>query len=143
MFAIPGALGIIFLTYIRPQLFIEGLKGVPLVALVYVLAAVGFVIDLRTRLLKPRAAPMLWQALIYFAWLIVTLALRRSDLFGSEMGGLSIVFSLFFMISVTVQSFRALKTAAALLALIGVFLAVVGVHQGLAPKGCFALAATA
>ncbi len=142
MFAIPGALGIIVMTYIRPQAFIEGLKGVPLIHIVYLMAAVGFLIDLRTRLLKPRAAPLLWHAIAYYLWMIITLAIARKDAVSGVLGGVIIVFSLFFMVAETVQSFRALKSAAALLAMIGVFLSVVGIHQGTAPKGCFAKTTT-
>ncbi len=52
---------------------------------------------------------------------------------------LGVAFVLFGVIAHGVQSFRSLETMAATLALIALFLAFVGIHQGLAPTGCVKL----
>lgn len=137
MFSIPGVLGLIFLTYVRPQAFVLAFHGVPLLHMVYATAAIGFIIDLRMRLIRVRIAPLMWLAVLYFLWILLSLAIGHADLLGAAVPGIVILFALFFMTAQAVQSFRALRTVVIALALISVFLSVVGIHQGLAPFGCF------
>jgi hypothetical protein len=136
MFSIPGVLGLIFLTFVRPQAFVLSLAGVPLVHLVYLATLVGLVLDLRLRLIRPRATPLLWWALAYLAWCMITVGLRAPSQVSPAFSTVFICMALFFVTAHAIQSWRALRVAAACLATIGVFLAVVGVHQGLAPHGC-------
>jgi O-antigen ligase len=138
MFSIPGVLGLIFLTYVRPQAFLLELRGVPLLHFVYLLAVIGFAIDLRTRLISPRTAPLLWLSIGYFIWSILTIARVRPGLVSPIVGAMAIRFALFFMVAQAVQSFRTLRTAVLTLVLVSIFLSVVGIDQGLAPRGCFA-----
>jgi hypothetical protein len=138
MFSIPGVLGLIFLTYIRPQAFIAELQGLPLLHLVYLLAVIGFLVDLRTRIIKPQASPLMWLSIAYFAWSIITIALRHTSLVPDVLISTAIRFALFFMVAQAVQSFRALRVAVVMLILVSLFLSVVGIDQGLSPKGCYA-----
>lgn len=137
MFSIPGLIGLIVLTYIRPQAFLVELQGVPIVHLVYLVAAVGFAIDLRSRLLSPTAAPLLGWSIAYYVWSILTLAVARPGELNAVLPATVVRFLLFFMTAQAVQSFRAVRVAVVSLVLISLFLAGVGIHQGLAPKGCF------
>lgn len=136
MFSIPGVLGLIFLTFVRPQAFIVELAGVPLVHIVYLATLVGLVLDLRLRLIRPRLTPVFWWAVAYLAWCMVTVALRASGAVSGAFSSAYICMALFFVTAHAIQSWKALRVAAVCLVAIGIFLAGVGIHQGLAPHGC-------
>lgn len=136
MFSIPGVLGLIFLTFVRPQAFIPQLAGVPLVHIVYLATLVGLVLDLRLRLIRPRATPLLWWAVAYLTWCLATTALRASGALSAAFSTVFICLALFFVTAHAIQSWKALRVAAVCLAAIGIFLSGVGIHQGFAPNGC-------
>jgi hypothetical protein len=138
MFSIPGVLGLVFLTFIRPHAFIPELAAIPLLHITYVATLVGLAIDLRLRIIRPAFTPLTWWGLAYFGWCIVSAALRAPQAIQAGLAQVSICFALFFIVAHSVHSFRALRTVTILFVGIAVFLSVVGIHQGLAPKGCIA-----
>lgn len=138
MFALPGVLGLIFLTYVRPQSFVDELHGLPLLHICYALAIGGFAVDLRSRLTSPRTSQMLWLGGLYLFFGLVTLGINAPDRIGEFLPLVFIDFAMFFMVAQTLQSLRAVRTAMQALVAISVFLSVVGIHQGTAPKGCIA-----
>ncbi len=98
------------------------LRGAPLVHIVYALAAVGFAIDIRLRLLRAEAPPLLWWAIAYFAWWIVTVAVMTQGQMVVTLSGILIRFLLFFMAAHAIQSFRALRVAVITVVVIAGFL---------------------
>ena len=136
MFAIPGVLGLVFLTFVRPQAFIPELEGVPLVHLVYLTTLVGLFLDLRLRIIRPRATPLLWWAIAYLGWCLVSSAIRAPQGLGTAFSAVFVCIALFFVTAHAIQSFRAFRAVAVFLVLIAIFLSAVGIHQAFAQSGC-------
>ena len=136
MFAIPGVLSLLVLTYIRPQQFIEQLHGVPLLALTYITTGIGLLIDLRLRTLRLQRAPILVPAALFFLWCIITDLVRAPSTVSSAVGQIFTLTALFSCIAFSVQSFRGFRVLAGGLIAIALFLSAIGIHQRLNDTGC-------
>ncbi len=143
MFAIPGLLSLLLFIYARPLEFIPLLKGLPLLYVCFGLALFGLVIDLRLHRNRALIAPQLGWALAFALWCIFTLALKQPAQLPSALVDLSISLVFFVLTAHSVQSFRALEAVMATVLVLVIFLASIGVHQGLAPFGCHVLDAAA
>lgn len=139
MFAIPGIVLLILQAYIRPQEFVPALKAVPFLYIFFALALFGIAVDLRLRQSKLVAAPHLGWVLGYFGWALFSAAHRLPSETQTYATDLAIPIIFYILISQGVHSFRAFSVVAATVLVIVLFLAAVGVHQGLAPLGCFKL----
>src|SRR5262245_42645871 len=136
MFAIPGVILLVLLLYTRPQEFIDALRGVPLLYGCLGLALAGYAIDLKLRKSRMEPAPQLVPAVVFIIWALFSVATRSLD--AVIVPGMDVATSVvFFMVlSHTVQSFRVFQVVAATVLTIALFLAAVGVHQGLQPLTC-------
>jgi len=112
---------------------------VPLLYLFLALALFGLAVDLKLRHTQLVASPLLGWVLAFVGWSLFTLALRLPSGLQTAATDFMIPFTFFFLASQGVQSFRALAVVAGTVLVIGLFLAFVGVHQGVAPFGCFKL----
>jgi hypothetical protein len=137
-FALPATLVMVAYNYLRPQEYFTSLAEVPVLYFLLGLAALGFVLDLWLRRLRPEPAPQLFWVLLLIAWIVVTL-LRSPGRIPHSLFYLSVVLALFVFIGHGIQSFRALQWLGAALLAIALFLSVVGVHQRLQPMGCMLL----
>jgi O-antigen ligase len=136
MFALPPLLCLLVIDYFKPQEFIPLLAGLPLLYGLSALTLAGFIIDLRLGVSELRMAPQVPLVLLFLAWAFLTVLVKRpSELTGQVVATL-IPVSLFFLVGQVVQSFRALQIVVGLLLGIATFLAVISVHQGLAPFSC-------
>lgn len=135
MFALPGLIGLIVFMYLRPQEYYTFLQKAPLLYLFFAAAIGGLVIDLKLRLLKPVPSRLFWLSVIYSAWLVVVDFLKATAPIG-PLTLYAMVFGMFLVISQAVQSFRAFRIVAGTVLAVGLFLALVGTHQGSAPHGC-------
>jgi O-antigen ligase len=136
MFSIPGLLGLLIFVYLRPQEVAPVLKQWPLLYILFGLAVFGLAIDLGIGRLRLRAAPQLVWVVVLFFWTLVTVALQAPDRLSATAIELAIAIGLFVLIAHGVQSFRALRLVTGLLIALALFLAVIAIHQGLAPLGC-------
>lgn len=143
MFAIPGIVLLLLQGYIRPQEFIPSLQQVPFLYIFFALALFGLAVDLRLRQARLIAAPQLGWVIGFFIWALFSAAHRLPSETQTYATDLVIPITFYFVISQGVQSFRAFSAVAAVVLVIVLFLASVGVHQGLAPFGCFKLDPTA
>ncbi len=138
MYAIPGLIALLCVVYIRPQEIAPALARVPLFHVFVLATVVGWVLDLRVGFARLRANPLVPWAWGYCLWSIVTLAAKADT--GSNAGRealLSLVsFFLFAAPAQALQSLRGLRIVAAVLLALSLVLAVVGVHQAFAPRGC-------
>jgi len=141
MFALPGLLALIFIDYLRPQEFFPALRGVPLLHVAAALAGLGLVLDLRLGLSRLRAAPHLLLALLFLAWCAVTLAVRAPAQLLQRLPVLVIPIAIYVLVAHGIQSFRMLQVTAGLVLAICVALSVFGIHQALAPRGCYRVVA--
>lgn len=139
MFAIPGILLLLIQAYTRPQEFIEPIKEVPFLYLFLGLAVFGYVVDLRLRKTKLIAAPQLGAVVLFALWALFSVGHRQPGEISTYATDLMTPLVFFFLIAHGVQSFRSLSLVAGMVLAIALFLASVGVHQGLSPFGCIKL----
>jgi hypothetical protein len=136
MFAVPGILLLIAFIYLRPQEFLPTLTALPLLYLFVGLALFGLAVDYRLRVSRPIGTPQLPFALLFFAWCLLTVAVRAPALILAEALPIAVAITLYVIIGHGVQTFRAFQWVAGLLLVIVLFLAVTGIHQGAADYGC-------
>src|SRR5262249_6808025 len=86
------------------------------------------------------ATPQLPLVLLFLVWCLITVAANQPEGVVGRAQALIIPASLYLLIAHTLQTFRGLEVTVGLLSAIGIFLAVVGVHQGLSSWGCHQLA---
>lgn len=136
MFALPGITALIVFVLVRPQEFVPALQRVPFLHVFAALAVLGWLIDLRLRRLQPMATPALPWAMGFLAWGAVTVAAMVPDKLVAKATELAVLFALYGTIAHGVQRFRAFQVVAGVMAAACLFIAVVCIHQGLAPTGC-------
>ena len=136
MFAIPGLCGLLILMYLRPQEYFEVLQKVPLLYLFFAAAVGGLLIDLKLRLVKPVPTRALWIAVGFFVWLLINNGVKAPAAFMANVKTFFIVFMTYIVLCQSVQSFRAFRAVILTMISIGMFLTIVGVHQGSADSGC-------
>lgn len=136
MFAVPGLLALILVEYLRPQEYFPVLASLPLLHLSAGLALVGFAVDLRLGLSQLRAAPHLALVGLFAVWCLVTLAVRAPDQY-QRAQALVIPLVVYLLLAHGIQSFRMLQVVCGLLLAVSIALSALGVHQGLAPMGCY------
>jgi hypothetical protein len=136
MFAVPGLLALILVDYLRPQEYFPFLAALPLLHIATGLAVLGFILDLRLGLSRPRPAPHLVLTLAFVAWCLVTLVVRAPDQLVQRTTSLVIPIAIYLLVAHGIQSFRMLQVVCGLLLAICVALSALGVHQGLADFGC-------
>ncbi|HTJ85466.1 MAG TPA: O-antigen ligase family protein [Polyangiaceae bacterium] len=137
MFSTPGIAALILLIYIKPQEFIPGLEGMPLLYVFLGLAVFGLVLDLRLAHAKFDPPPHWPYVALFVPWCYATyLAKAGTSGFPLAAIDLLIVVVLFFVLAIGVQSFRSFETIMASVLGASMFVAFVCFHQGFAPLGC-------
>jgi hypothetical protein len=139
MFALPGIFLLLVFIYVRPQEFIPILKSLPLLYLFLGVAIFGYAVDLKLRRTRPELTPQFGWILLFFAWCMLTLSIRAPGLLMGAAVELAIPMALYLLIAHGVQSFRAFGALATTVLVLTLYLSFVGVHQGLAPQGCFVI----
>jgi hypothetical protein len=137
MFAILGIILLLIQGYTRPQEFFPALQSVPFLYLFFALALFGMFLDLRLRKTQPIVAPQLPWVIAWFAWALLTLALRQAGAIPHFLVEMGIPFIYFFLVAHTVQTFSGFGRIAGTVLTICLYLSFVGVHQGQAQRGCF------
>lgn len=140
MFAVPGLLALIFVEYVRPQEYFPVLFTVPLLHIATSLAVLGFILDLRVGLSRPRAAPHLVPTILFFVWSLITVVVRAPDQLLIRVEALLTPLAIYALVAHGVQSFRMLQVVCGLLLAISLALSAIGVEQGMAPFGCHRVA---
>ncbi|MBI4508913.1 MAG: O-antigen ligase family protein [Deltaproteobacteria bacterium] len=136
MFAIPGILLLMVATYARPHELVPALKSIPILYMFFGLALYGLVLDMKLRVSRPPSTPQLpWVGLL-IGWALLGVAVRNSSELVPSAVHLGVGFIVYFVIAHGVQTFRTFQVLAATILTVCLFIAMVGVHQGLAPWGC-------
>lgn len=136
MFAIPGIVALIALIYLRPQEVFEALQTVPWLYLFLGLAIFGMVIDVRLRISRLAAAPALRWSIVFYVWVLFTIAIRNLQALQADAIELAVSVTLFFVVAHGVQTFRSFQVVAASILTVCLFVAFVGVHQHFQPRQC-------
>lgn len=136
MFAIPGLILLVLFDYFKPQEYVPFLAGLPLLHVFTGLALLGFVIDLRLGLSRLVPAPQLVLAILFLGWSLLTTVPSGSGVLATQAFAILVPFSLYLLVGHVVQTFRGLHVMMALVLAIGLAIALVGAHQGVADWGC-------
>ena len=136
VFALPGIAALMIFILARPQEFIPLLQRVPFLYLFAAFAVIGYVIDIRLRRLQPIAANTLPWVIGFLVWAVVCTAVIDPAQVGSEIAEMAILFVLYGTLAHGVQRFRTFQLIAGVLAATCMFIAVVCLHQGFAPRQC-------
>ncbi len=136
MFATPAILALLCFVYIRPQEFVPGLARIPLLYILVSLALIGLALDLRLKYTRLGKNPLLPWVLGHIFWSLLSMAIMaRHDLTGLGIQ-LTVAFIIYFSLSQGAPSFRAIATAGTGMLGISLFIAFIGLHQGLSPTEC-------
>lgn len=137
MFSTPGIAALIVLIYMKPQEFIPGLEGLPLLYVMLGVSTLGFLLDLRLGFARFDLPPQAPYVLGLLLWCIVCYVAKVG---GTGLPGvivdMAILFILFYLLGCGIQSFRAYEFVCGSLLAVTMFVAVVCFHQGTAPLGC-------
>lgn len=139
MFSLIGLVLLVIFDYLRPQEFFPFLASLPLLYLFTGLAVIGFVIDMRLGLTRVTAAPHLVVVLLWYLWQIITVAVMAPHTLLSRIIGLAIPILVYFLIGHSIKTFRMYQILLGTMLAMSLFLAFVGVHQGLSTWGCHRL----
>jgi hypothetical protein len=101
------------------------------------LVVFAFVLDVRTKAIRPRGSPLLTLILLLFVWCTITVAVKAPEALSQQLVAITTCLIAFLAVSEGLQGLRSFGVAAGLLVLFSLALAVVGVEQGLSPKTCY------
>jgi hypothetical protein len=136
MFSAAGIVALLLLDVLRPQEYVPALAGAPLLHVAAALAVLGYVVDLRLGVSRPRAAPQLKLVLAFFAWALVTTAIRNPDQLVSRASALFIPLAVFLLVAHTIQTFRMLQVLCGVMLALVIALSAFAIAQTAAPYGC-------
>jgi hypothetical protein len=102
-----------------------------------VLSLLGIAHDVSERRTRLMSTPLLRYVLLFAAWCTLTFALRRpAELVSSSTLGLAVAMMLYFIIAHGVQRVSSFYRLVTVIFALGLFVAYVGVDQGLSPYQC-------
>jgi hypothetical protein len=136
MSALPGIIGLLVFIYVRPHEFFTELRDYNFLYVFLLLALVGIahdVVERRTRLVP---TPLLPFVLAMGAWVALSLATRRPDLFVQQGIVFLVGVTLFLVIGHGVQHLAGLRRIIAVIFALGLFVAYVGADLGFRDYQC-------
>ncbi len=142
MFALPAAILITVACYTRLHEIIPFFQTLPVMTMLNVAGLLGVAIDLRLRTGLLRNTPHLPAVLLTYLWAVVTAILAAPATFLQTTVAFTFQVLLLLILSYGGQSFRALEGLMATLAVLAVFLALLGLDQGTSQFQCMVIAGT-
>lgn len=136
MFGIFGICGLLVFILARPQEYVEVLQRLPMLYLFCAGAVGGFVLDVKLRRNDPQPVPILRWVVAFLLWATICSAVKAGPAFQPNLIEVGILFILFATISHGAQTLHAFRIVAATVMVVGLFLAVVCIHQGLQDRSC-------
>lgn len=125
------------LVILKPQEFVELLRGLPLVYAAFVAALIAAVVDVVRRRVRLSLAPQVPFVLAFFAWALLVTALKRPAVLGDELLSLAILGGLFASVAVGCASAAGLRAFAVTFTACAALVTVVALVQSQRPYGCF------
>jgi hypothetical protein len=136
MLILPALTTLLTFVYWRPGQLFEVFAPLTLNAAAGLLI-LTYVLDLRTGSSRFRGSPLLVLLGAFVFWCVVTIMIRAPDKMTEWIPTVMTSFLSLWFVSEGVQSLRGLKFLGTLLLVFTILLAAFGVHQGLAPTGCY------
>jgi hypothetical protein len=134
--ALPGIIGLILFTYVRPHEFFEPLKNLNFLYAFLLLALVGMGFDVARRRTVPMATPFLGFVIAFGVWCILTLGSRKPADVTQRGPYVLVACVLYLVIATATQRVESLKKIVTVVFACGLFVAFIGAHQGLSPFQC-------
>ncbi len=128
---------LVLLVVLKPQEFLPGLAGLPLVHVAFAAVGVAAARDLvcrRIRLSLPPQAPFV---VAFFGWALLVTALKRPDVLGAQVVALAIVCGLFLAVAIGCASAAGLRAFALTWVACAAVVTVTALVQSRQPYGCF------
>src|SRR5947209_10240167 len=142
MFVIPGLWAMLAFLYIRPQEAFESMRGLTY-PMVLGVTALGYVLDLATGITRPpRMSLLLWVALAFFGWAMLTLAIGAPEMITESALYFVAPASLFMATPLGIQTLRGFGVVSKIMLALTMVIVLVAIHQGFAPRLCIADTAT-
>jgi len=137
MFSLPGLVALILLILIKPQEFVPGLEGMPLLYVFLGLTVFGLLVDLKLGLARFDPPPQWPYVAVFVPWCLLSQVLNvgGSRAVDSTIE-LLIVVVIFLVISIGARSFGGFQIVSGALLVASMFVALVCFNQGFAPLAC-------
>lgn len=139
MYAIPGLLGLIVFTYIRPQEFVGAIAGIPWINLWLLMIIGGFAIDWSSGRLRKEKTPLFKWSVIFYFWCFFTLLARAPGELSGRFTYLTTGIGLSLVLQHAVQEVKTFLRVVVVVFLTAMFCVTVAFHQGLQDFQCVAI----
>jgi hypothetical protein len=136
MSILPGIIGLLIFTYMRPHEFFKELKDYNFLYIFLTLSMLGMAHDISERRTKLMSSPMLMPVFGFTVWCAVSMALRKPDILMQKIVLVLVAMILFLIIGHGVQRLASLMKLITVIFCLGLFVAYVGADQGLSPFQC-------
>lgn len=136
MYTLPGMLGLIVWTYIRPQEFTPAIQSIPWINLWLGLMVGGFILDLSQNKIRKEKTPILYWVLVFYVWCFITLAAKVPGEISSKATYLTTGFGLSLIIQHSIQDMKTFVRVAKVVFVTTMFCVTVAFHQGFQDFQC-------
>ncbi len=137
MFVLPGLAALVILILIKPQEFVPGLEGLPLLYVFLGLTVFGLLVDLKLGFSRFDPPPQWPYVAAFVPWCLFA---QIANVGGARVVGssvdLAIIVVLFLVLSLGTRSFRGFEVVAGALLFASMFVALVCFNQGFSPLAC-------
>lgn len=139
MNAIPGLVGLIFFTYVRPQEFVTQIQGLPWINLWLLMIIGGFASDWSSGRIRKEKTPLYKWSIIFYCWCFFTLLLRQPAELASKFTYLTTGIGLSLILQHTMQDVKTFMRVAVTVFITAMFCVTIAFHQGLQDFQCVAI----
>ena len=136
MSSLPGIIGLVIYTYVRPHEFFEQLKDYPFLYIFLAMAMGGLAYDVSRKRVVLMSTPLLPYAIAFVLWCLFTLAIKNAGVLVEKGTNIVVCLVLYMVISTSIQRFQSLFRLITIVFASGLFVAYVAADQGLSPFQC-------
>jgi hypothetical protein len=131
-----GLVGLLIFIYMRLHEFVPALASIPFLYLFLGVIVLGILLDVNERRTRLIPSPQLRFVLLFWVWCLLSLLLRNPGVFVAQAIGISVCVTLYLVVAHGIQSVQRFTRTTLVIFALGLFVAVVVVHQGNQPFTC-------
>jgi hypothetical protein len=136
MYALPGVLGLVVFLYLRPQDFVSAISEWPVIHVSLALSVLGLAVDVARRRTRLILTPQLPFVAVFCLWCMIGLAYFRPDDILLHATRIVTGVMMYLVMAHCVQRVGIFVKVVTTIFAIGLFVAYVGVDQGMTPFEC-------
>lgn len=136
MLVIPALSALFLFVMMRPHEVFEAVRPLTFNAMAG-LVLLGFALDVRLRVSRPRLDPLIKAGLVYFGFAVLSTLLKVPTKLGQNLPGLLAPLIFFLFVAWGITNLRGFEIICKVLLGITLLLSVIGVHQGVSRPVCF------